>query len=178
MKTANMAFALALVVTVNQASAVDLWGLLGKGDTTLPGGNVVYQLNNAAGVSVDVGLDFGELMDGGYTSLQLTAFKFSGTLNAQELQLFASNVMQIAAACFNTDPSRAAAIQSWISSSDAREENFYYTAGTRFAEKSFGPLQLALEKRSNGKGRSMTVYLSRKGVPGQAPWIKSCSASG
>lgn len=178
MKTPNMVLTLALVVTASRASAVDLWGLLGKGDTTLSGGNVVYQLNNAAGVSVNVGMNFGELADGGYTSLQLTAFKFSGKLNAQELQLFASNVIQVAAACFNTDLSRTGAIRSWISANDAKEENFYYTAGTHVAEKSFGPLQLTLEKRSNGKGRSVTVSLSRKGVPGQAPWIKGCSASG
>lgn len=173
-----MALALALTIPDSQASAVDLWNLLGNGDTALPGGDVVYTLKNSSGVSVNVGVNFGELMAGGYTALKLTAFKFSDNFSSKELQLFASNVVQISAACFNTDPSRGPAITAWILSNEAKEESLYYTAGTRIARKSFGPLQLALEKRLNGKGHAVTVYLSRKGTPGQAPWIKSCIALG
>lgn len=173
-----MAFALALSIPNSQASPVDLWNLLGKGDTALPGGDVVYSLKNPAGVSVNVGVNFGELVDGGFASLELTAFKFNSNFTPEELQLFASNVIQISAACFNTDLSRGPAITAWMLSNDAREESIYYTAGARIARKSFGPLQLALGKRLNGKGHAVTVSLSRKGIPGQAPWIKSCLTSG
>lgn len=178
MKTTLIAVALAFTTSNSQASAVDLWNLLGNGDTALPGGDVVYTLKNSAGVSVNVGVNFGELVDGGYTALELTAFKFNSNFTSKELQLFASNVIQISAACFNTDPSRGPAITAWILSNDAKEESLYYTAGTRIARKSFGPLQLALEKRMNGKGHAISVYLSREGTPGQAPWIKSCITSG
>ena len=167
-----------IALTANQATAIDLWTLLGNGDSTLPGGDVVYLLKGADGISLNVGLTFGELKGDGYADLRLTAFKFSGTLNAGELRLLAANIIKISAACFNTDLSRGPAIQSWVLTNDAKEESIYYTAGTHFAEKSFGPLQLALEKRVNGRGHSVTVYLSRKGVPGQAPWVKSCVASG
>ncbi|CAM3737752.1 hypothetical protein DESA109040_20955 [Deinococcus saxicola] len=173
-----MALALALTIPNSQASPVDLWNLLGKGDTALPAGDVVYRLKNAAGVSVNVGVNFGKLVDGGYTALELTAFKFNSDFTSEELQLFASNVIQISAACFNTDLSRGPAITAWILSNDAKEESMSYTAGARMARKSFGPLQLALEKRLNGKGHAVTVSLSRQGTPGQAPWIKSCLTSG
>lgn len=178
MKPTLTSLTLVLTILFSQASAADLWSLLGRGDTTLPGGDVVYTLDNAAGVNVNVALKFGEQINGGYTSVQLTAFKFTGNFTPQELGLFASNVSNISAECFNTDPFRGAAIEAWMLSNDAREKNFFFTAGVRLAEKSFGPLQLALEKRSNGRGHSITVSMSRKGVPGQAPWIKSCFASG
>lgn len=179
MKIGPLAFALLLSSSAQAASSTDLWTLLGRGDATLPGGDVVYRLTNAsAGVSVDVGLDFGETKGEGYSDLTLTAFKFSGNFNAKELQLFASDLIRIAGACFNTDPARASAIQAWVLVNDAKEEHIYYTAGTRFAEKDFGPLHLSLEKRTNGRGHSVSVYMLRKGTPGQVPWTKSCIASG
>lgn len=178
MKPTLLVLTLALILTATRAGAADLWTLLGNGDSTLPGSDVVYVLSSADGLHLNVGLKFGELKGDGYASPTLTAFKFTGNLNAGELRLLADNVIKISAACFNTDASRGPAIRSWVLSNDAKEEHLYYTAGTHFAEKGFGPLQLALEKRVNGRGHSVSVYLSRKGIPGQTPWIKSCITSG
>lgn len=158
--------------------ADDLWTLLGNGDTTLPGGDVVYVLKGAGNISVTVGLTFGPMKGEGYASLTVRAFKFTGSLTPSELKLFASNVIRLSTECFNIDPARGPAIQAWMLSSDAREESIYYTAGTHFAEQTFGPLRLELEKRSNGRSHAVGVSLSRTGTPGQAPWLKSCLASG
>lgn len=179
MKTVSLISALLVLSSAQAGSPTDLWRLLGRGDATLPGGDVAYRLTNpSAEVSVDVGLAFGEAKGEGYAELKLTAFKFSSNFNAKELQLFAGDIIRIAGACFNTDPARASAIQAWVLVNDAKEEHIYYTAGTRFAEKDFGPLHLSLEKRTNGRGHSVSVYMSREGTPGQAPWIKTCIASG
>lgn len=171
-----LALALTTLSTGAQAGEVDLWGLLGNGNSTLSGGDVVYQLRDPAGTTVNVALSFTDMTDG--ASLQLTAFKFNGVLSSQELRLFSTNLIRIAQGCFNSDPARGASITRWVLSNDAKEEHFYHTAGTRLAKASFGPLQMTLEKRVNGQAHSVSVQMTRRGVPGQAPWVNTCSFSG
>jgi len=170
-----LALALTTLSTGAQAEEVDLWTLLGNGNSTLSGGDVVYQLRDPAGTTVNVALSFTEMPGG--SSLQLTAFKFNGALNSKELRLFSTNLIKIAQGCFNSDPSRGASTTSWVLSNDAREEHFYHTAGTRLAKGSFGSLQMTLEKRVNGQAHSVSVQMSRRGIPGQAPWVNICSFS-
>lgn len=171
-----LALALTILSPAAQAGQVDLWGLLGNGNSTLSGGDVVYQLRDRAGTTVNVALSFAEVPSG--FSLQLTAFKFNGVLNKKELHLFSTNLIKIAQGCFNSDPARGPSITNWVLSNDAREEHFYYTAGTRLAKASFGPLQMTLEKRVNGEAHSVAIQMSRRGTPGQAPWVNTCSFSG
>ena len=169
---------LTLLAFSSPVRAGDLWPLLGGGDTVLPGGDVVYVLRGNGSTSVNVALSFGPATGEGYTSLTLRAFKFSGSLTPAELTLFAGNVIRVAAECFNIDPARGPALQAWLLSNDAQEQNIYFTAGTRTAKQAFGPLRLELEKRSSARGHTVGVSLSRAGVPGVAPWVKSCLASG
>lgn len=76
-----------------QAGEVDLSSLLGNGDSTLSGGDVVYQLRDPAGTTVNVALSFAEVPGG--ASLQLIAFKFTGALTSQELRLFSTNLIRL-----------------------------------------------------------------------------------
>lgn len=172
---AGIALAAALGATAH-ADTVDLWQLLGDGNSTLPAGEVVYQLRDASGTSVNVALGFDQLSNS--LRVQMTAFKFNGPLSPKELRLFSANVAKISEGCFNGDPSRASSITSWVLSNDAKEESFYYTAGIRLAKQAFGPLQMTLERRVNGKAHSLSVEMLRRGTPGQAPWLKTCVPSG
>lgn len=169
---------LALLSLSSPVRASDLWRLLGNGDTALPGGDVVYALKGAGTLSVNVGLSFGPVKGDGYTALTLRAFKFTGKLTPDELTLFAGNVVRLSTECFNIDPARGPAIRAFVLSNDAVEVSVNNSAGVSLADRTFGPLQLQLEKRSGKGGHTVSVYLSRAGLPGQAPWIKSCIASG
>ncbi|WP_261664320.1 hypothetical protein [Deinococcus sp. Marseille-Q6407] len=93
-----------------QANWTDLWRLLGTGQSTVPGGDLVYQLKDGKGTSVNVAASI--QTTGGYASaIELTAFKFGGRLNAAEVGLLASDVNRLAQQCFNSSPDRSADIR-------------------------------------------------------------------
>lgn len=168
---------LLLMYTHAAAQWTDIGSLIGSG--ALPGGAIVYPLRSSDGrTQINIGLTPGELKDAGFNTITVSTFKFTGTFTDPELRLFASHISKVASTCFNTDASRAPVISAWVLSNETQETSLFHTAGTRLAEQDFGPLHLQLEKRMNGKGHVVQVNMSRKGTPGQAPWSKSCGASG
>ena len=174
-----LALSLALSVLTPVAQADDFWRVLGDGGTVLPAGDIVYNLRNGAGVSVNVTTTLGDLERGsGFSELTITAFKFRGHLNQQELQLFSDHIIRLASECFNIDPARGPSIKAWILSTQVNERSFYQTVPEPSSVKMFGPLKLDMTRWANTQAHAMTIWMTRTGTPGTAPWNKSCLPSG
>lgn len=171
-----------LLLLGGQASAgyTDLWRLLGNGKSVffLSGGDAVYQVksNNA---TISVGVNVSDFAENGYSMLSLTAFKFNGKLDKNELILFSQDITKLATKCFNLDSSRIASIQSWLVTNSVKEAGAFQTAQGDSAQANFGPLKLALFKRGDGlNGQAVTVDMARTGIPGESPWVNHCVVSG
>lgn len=178
MRKATAVLALALCSLV-QAQMKDFWTVVDDSGTILHGGDVVYSVRNSAGVAVNIALDMGNMDKGsGFSDLSVTAYKFRGNLTTPELQLFADHLTKLAVNCFNMDASRGTAIRAWVQSAKVRERPFYQTVPEQSSDKSFGPVKMSLTRWVNTQAHSVSVYISRDGIPGQTPWLKTCLPSG
>lgn len=179
MRAAPLLIALALTQGTTSAQTTDFWRVLGDGGTALPGGDILYQLRSAAGITVDVALTFGNMDRGsGLSDLTVSAYKFRTSFGRQELQLFSEHVARLASQCFNLDPARAPDITTWIISTRVGERPFFQTVPGPSTQKSFGPLKLEMTRGGNDRAHSLNIILSRSGIPGQSPWRKTCMPSG
>lgn len=179
MRKIAASLALALSSGLTQAQMQDFWTVVGDGGTILRGGDVIYSLRNSAGATVNIALDMADSEKGsGLSDLSVTAYKFRGNLTLPELQLFADHLTSLAVNCFNMDAARGAAIRTWVQSAKVRERPFYQTVPEQSSDKSFGPVKMSLTRWANTQAHSVNVHISRDGVPGQTPWLKTCLPSG
>ncbi len=121
------------------------------------------------------------LRGGPGTSVSTVRFTFTGGKKALDTggvtvgKLLGRMTGRAAASCFSVGAERVPGLKSWLKTA-------VKTAQDTTQERSFGPLKVhLLINRTDGDPASpdglteVDVLLGRKGTPGTAPWIGSCT---